>query len=228
MSKKGAGSLRVLVIAAHPDDETIGAGGTIARHVAQGDKVYWGIVTQGSRTLRSELELAAARAQVLEVQQVLGIKELFFCGFPTVKLNTVPYRELSSALQRVVDQVRPDVVYTTSPSDVNQDHRIVYDCTLVATRPLPGCSVRRLLAYEIGTTARFGLPAGCSPFVANVFVDISEYLDKKLEAMSCYKTQLREYPHPRSLEGLRVLAAERGLSVGLKAAECFQLVREVI
>lgn len=220
--------MRVLVIAAHPDDETIGAGGTIARHVGQGDQVYWSVVTQGYHPLRSDIELAEARAQVLKVQQVLGIKEVLFCGFPTVKLNTVPYGEISSALQRVVDQVRPDVVYTTPPSDINQDHRIVYDCTLVATRPLPGCSVRRLLAYEIGPTARFGLPAGCYPFVANVFVDISEYLDKKLEAMGCYKTQLREYPHPRSAESLRVMAAERGLSVGLKAAECFQLVREVI
>lgn len=228
MSQKGAGSLRVLVIAAHPDDETIGAGGTIARHVAQGDKVYWSIVTQGYRPLRSDSELAAARAQVLEVQQVLGIEEVLFCGFPTVQLNTVPYGEVSSALQRVVDQVRPDVVYTTSPSDINQDHRIVYDCTLVATRPLPGCSVRRLLAYEIGPTARFGLPAGCPPLVGNVFVDISEYLDRKLEAMSCYETQLREYPHSRSLKGLRLLAQERGLSVGLKAAECFELVRELI
>jgi LmbE family N-acetylglucosaminyl deacetylase len=220
--------VRVLVIAAHPDDEVIGAGGTIARHVAQGDEVYWCIVTQGYSPPWSEERVAAALPQVKNVQEVLGIKEVFFCGFPTVKLNTVPYMELSAALQRVVDRVRPTVVYTTPPSDINQDHRIVYDCTLVATRPLPGCSVRRLLAYEIAPSARFGQPAGCSPFVPNVFVDISEYLDKKLEAMSCYKTQLREPPHPRSLEGLRVLAAERGLSVGQKAAECFQLIRELM
>jgi LmbE family N-acetylglucosaminyl deacetylase len=196
--------------------------------VAQGDEVYWCVVTQGYAPFRSEQELAAARAQVLDVQQVLGVQEVFFCGFPTVKLNTVPYRELSSALQRIVDDVRPGVVYTTPPSDINQDHRIVYDCTLVATRPLPGCPVRRLLCYEVGVTGRFGLPAGSFPFVPNVFVDISEYLDRKLEAMSCYKTQLREYPHSRSLKGLRLLAEERGLSVGLKAAECFELVRELI
>ena len=220
--------MRVLVIAAHPDDETIGAGGTIARHVAHGDEVYWCIVTQGYSPPWSEETLAAAQRQVYDVQRVLGIQEVFFCGFPTVKLNTVPYIDLCSALQRVVDQVRPEVVYTTPRDDINQDHRIVYEGTLVATRPLPGTSIRRLLCYEISPTARFGLPAGSSGFVPNVFVEVSQYMDKKLEAVSCYQTELREYPHPRSLEGLRLLAEERGLSVGLKAAECFQLIRELI
>ena len=220
--------MRVLVIAAHPDDETIGAGGTIARHVAHGDEVYWCIVTQGYSPPWSEETLAAARRQVYDVQRVLGIQEVFFCGFPTVKLNTVPYIDLCSALQRVVDQVRPEVVYTTPRDDINQDHRIVYEGTLVATRPLPGSSIRRLLCYEISPTTRFGLPTGSSGFVPNVFVDVSQYMDKKLEAVSCYQTELREYPHPRSLEGLRLLAEERGLSVGMKAAECFQLIRELM
>ncbi len=220
--------MRVLVIAAHPDDETIGAGGTIARHVAEGDDVYWGIVTQGWEPMRSQEDLRLAREQVFEVQRVLGIRDVFFCGFPTVKLNTVPYVELSSALQRIVDQVEPEVVYTTPPSDINLDHRLVYDSTLVATRPLQGNAVRRLMCYEIGATSRYGLPAGAPAFVPNVFVDISDYLELKLEAMSCYKTQIHEFPHPRSLDALRLQAQERGVGVGLQAAECFQLVRLLI
>jgi LmbE family N-acetylglucosaminyl deacetylase len=219
--------LRVLAIAAHPDDETIGAGGTIARHVAQGDEVYWCVVTQAYSPPWPEETLIEARRQVDQVRDVLGIQEIFSCGFPTVKLNTVPYIDLCSALQQVVDQVQPEIVYTTPRDDINQDHRIVYEATLVATRPLPGSSIRRLLCYEIGPTARFGLPAGSAGFVPNVFVDISRYLDKKLEAARCYRTELREYPHPRSIEGLRLLAQERGLSVGLQAAECFQLIREL-
>ena len=217
--------MRVLVIAAHPDDETIGAGGTIARHVARGDEVYWGIVTEGYKPFRSDEELAAARAQVDRVQQVLGIHKVLFCALPTVKLNTVPYRDLSSALQGMVDEVRPEVVYTTPPSDINQDHRLVYDSTLVATRPLPGCPVRYLLAYELPPSASFGLPAGAPPFAPNVYVDIWDHLEVKLSAMSCYRTQLREWPHPRSLEGLRLLAQARGAGVGFKAAECFALIR---
>lgn len=220
--------MRVLVIAAHPDDETIGAGGTIARHVAHGDEVYWCVVTQGYSPPWPEETLAAARQQIDEVQMVLGIREAFLCGFPTVKLNTVPYIDLCSALQRIVDQVQPEVVYTTPRDDINQDHRIVHNATLVATRPLPESPVRRVLAYEISPTSRFGWSSGSAGFVPNVFVDISQYLDKKLAAMRCYQTELREYPHPRSLEGLRLLAEERGLSVGLKAAECFQLIRELV
>jgi LmbE family N-acetylglucosaminyl deacetylase len=220
--------LHVLIIAAHPDDETIGAGGTIARHVAEGDKVYWCVVTQAYSPPWPEETLIEARRQVDQVRDVLGIQEVFLCGFPTVKLNTVPYIDLCSALQQVVDQVQPEIVYTTPRDDINQDHRIVYDATLVATRPLPGGSIRRLLCYEISPTARFGLPSGSTGFVPNVFVDVSQYLDKKLGAMQCYQTELCEYPHPRSLEGLRLLAEERGLSVGLKAAECFQLVRELL
>jgi LmbE family N-acetylglucosaminyl deacetylase len=220
--------VRILVVAAHPDDEVIGAGGTIARHVAHGDEVYWCVVTQAHSPRWPEDTQAEARRQVYEVQQALGIKEVFLCGFPTVELNTVPYIDLCSALQRVVDRVRPEVVYTTPRDDINQDHRIVYEATLVASRPLPESPIRRLLCYEIGTTSRFGLPAGSTGFIPNVFVDIAPYLNIKLDAMSRYQAELREYPHPRSLEGLRLLAKERGLSVGLEAAECFQLIRELM
>ena len=219
--------MKVLVISAHPDDEVIGAGGTIARHVDHGDEVYWCVVTQAYNPPWSEKYLEQARQQVYDVKKVLGIEEVFFCGFPTVKLNTLPYIEVSAALENIVSQVEPVIVYTTPHDDINKDHRIVYECTLVASRPLPGSSIQRLLSYELGPSSRQGLVSGGCGFLPNVFVDISEYMDKKLEAMSCYKTELKEFPHPRSLEGLRLIAEERGLSVGLKAVEAFRLVREV-
>lgn len=219
--------MKVLVIAAHPDDEVIGAGGTIARHVANGDVVSWCVVTEGYDPPWPKPVLEEARAQVHEVRESLGIARVFFCGFPTVKLNTVPYRELSSALQGVVDEVRPEIVYTTPGNDVNQDHRLVFESTLVATRPLPGSSVRRLLCYEIGPTVGFGTPGSAVAFNPNVFVDIAPFLEKKLQAMRCYRTELREYPHPRSLQGIELFARERGLRVGLAAAECFELIREL-
>lgn len=219
--------MRVLVIAAHPDDEVIGAGGTIARHVANGDQVFWCVVTEAYAPRWPEAYKAAVRDQVEQVRQLLGIREVTFLGLPTVKLNTIPYVDLCSALQQVVDRVQPEVVYTTPRDDVNQDHRIVYEATLVATRPLPGSPVRRLLCYEIGPTSRFGLPAGSHGFSPNVFVDIEEYIDIKMKAIQCYQEELRDYPHPRSAEGLRLFARERGLSVGLGAAECFQLIREL-
>jgi LmbE family N-acetylglucosaminyl deacetylase len=215
--------MRVLAIAPHPDDETIGAGGTIARHAAQGDEVLLCIVTQAYSPPWPEGIVETMRWQVETAGKILGIKRTFFLGFPTVKLNTVPNAELTSALQKVVDEVRPEVVYTSSAGDVNQDHRIVFEATLVATRPLPGSAVRRVLCYEGSPSGRFGN----APFAPNVFADIEAFLDKKLEAMKCYQTELQEPPHPRSLAGLELIARERGHSVGLGAAECFQLVREI-
>lgn len=220
--------MRVLVISAHPDDETIGVGGTLLRYVAEGHEVFWCIVTQGYSPPWTPKSLEAAQIQINSVSQMMGFKQVFRLGFPTVKLNTVSYIELSSALQKVVDEVKPEVVYTTPRHDINQDHRIVFDCTLVATRPLPGCSVRRLLSYEISPTTRFGLPSGGESFTPNVYVDISDFLEKKIQIMSLYETELREYPHPRSLDGLRLLAQERGFGVGLRAAECFELIRELM
>jgi len=220
--------MKVLIISAHPDDETIGAGGTIARHIFHEDDVFWCVVTQGYSPPWSEETLIAAKHQIEAVRKIYGIQKVYRLGFPTVKLNTVPYIDLSSALQKVVDEVRPEIIYTTPRDDVNQDHRIVHDCSLVAARPLPGSSVKRILSYEIGPTSRYGIASGASVFNPNLFVDISEFLDKKIEAMACYETELHELPHPRSLEGLRLLAKERGLSVGLKAAECFNLIREII
>lgn len=216
--------MRVLVVSAHPDDETIGAGGTLARHVAQGDEVYWCVVTEGYNPPWPDNVLSEARRQIYAVQKCLGIKRVSLCGFPTVKLNAVPNIELTAALQAVVDHTMPDIVYTTPYCDVNLDHRIVCEATIVATRPLPGSTVKRLLSYEIAPTTRFGL----QPFAPNVYADISKFLDKKLEAMKCYRTELRESPHPRSLEGLELFARERGLGIGVEAAECFQLIREIV
>lgn len=213
--------MKVLVIAPHPDDETIGAGGTIARHVAQGDEIYLCLITLGYTP--TEEAQVIARRQIDAARRVLGIQEVFSYGFPPLGLNTVPHIDLCTALQKVVDQVRPEIVYTSPVNDVNQDHRVVHRCSLVATRALPGCPVRRVLSYELATTTRFG--AGFAP---NTFIDISPYLGKKLEAMKCYETELRAYPHPRSLKGVRMFAEERGLSVGVQAAECFRLIREVI
>jgi len=220
--------LKALVIAPHPDDETIGAGGVIARHIVLGDEISWCVVTQGYTPQWSEDTLAKVPQQINAVQKHYGFKNVYRLGFPTVKLNTVPHIELCNALQNVIGEIKPDIVYTTSRNDTNLDHRIVYDCTVVATRPLPGNCVHRVLSYEIGYTNHFGAPSGTCMFQPNIFVDISKYLDKKLSAMKIYETELRPSPHPRNIDGLRILAQERGLCVGYEAAECFELVRELM
>jgi len=219
--------MKILFIAPHPDDETIGAGGAIARHITLGDDVFWCIVTQGYNPPWPDTVLQKAREQIECIEKFYGFKKVFRLGYPTVKLNTVPHMELCGALQNVIEEIKPDIVYTTSRNDANLDHRIIYDCTLVATRPLPGNGVRRVLSYEIGYTNHFGVPSGGSMFQPTVFIDISKYIETKLNAMRIYETELRPSPHPRNIESIRLLARERGLCVGYEAAECFELVREL-
>ncbi len=220
--------MKILFIAPHPDDETIGAGGAIARHVALGDEVYWCVVTRAYSPKWPEDSYDKAGKQINKVQSFFGIKKVFRLQFPTVELNTVPHIDLCNALKKIIDEVKPAIVYTTSRHDANLDHRIVYDCTVVATRPLPGNCVQRVLSYEIGYTNHFGAPSGTGMFQPNVFLDISKYIDTKLNAMRIYETELRPSPHPRNIDGLRILAQERGLCVGYEAAECFELVRELM
>jgi LmbE family N-acetylglucosaminyl deacetylase len=220
--------LKILFIAPHPDDETIGAGGTIARHKDFGDQIFWCIVTQGYNPPWSEEILQKARDQIDSIKKFYGFEKVYRLGFPTVKLNTVPHMELCEALQNMIEDIKPEIVYTTSRNDTNLDHRIVYDCTLVATRPLPGNVVKRVLSYEIGYTNHFGLPAGTTMFQPNVFIDISNYIEIKMAAMRIYETELRPSPHPRNIESIRLLVKERGMCVGYENAECFELIRELI
>jgi N-acetylglucosamine malate deacetylase 1 len=219
--------VRILIIAPHPDDETIGAGGTIFKHRASGDELYWCIITKGYTPTWPEDVLCKAAEQIVSVGEFYKFNKIFKLGFPTVKLNTVPHMELCRAIQKVIDEVKPDIVYTSSRNDANLDHRIVHDCTVVATRPLAENRVRRVLSYEIGYTNYFGAPSGTSIFHPNVFIDISEYLDEKLEAMQYYGTELRPFPHPRNIESLKIISKERGICVGSTAAESFELVREI-
>ena len=220
--------MKVLFIAPHPDDETIGAGGAILRHRALSHDVFWCVVTKGYAPAWPEEILRRAGEQIDSVGSFYGFKKIYRLGFPTVKLNTIPHMELCDAIQNVIKEIQPDIIYTTSRNDANLDHRIVYDCTLVATRPLPGNVVHRVLSYEIGYTNHYGVPSGSAMFQPNVFIDISKYLEMKLEAMNFYETELRLWPHPRNIESIRLLAHERGMCVGYEAAECFELVRELV
>jgi len=219
--------MNVLVIAAHPDDETIGAGGTITKHVKKGDGVYLCVVTKAYPPNWSEDSVKERRREVLEVSKILGIRKTYFLDLPTVKLDTIPQKELNDLISNCVNEVKPDVVYTTHGGDVNKDHRLVFEATMIATRPSPESLIKKVLSYELlsSTEWTFGLTE--RPFVPNVYVDISDTLENKIKAMSIYKSELKEYPHPRSLEAISTLAKKRGTEVGLKAAEAFMLIREI-
>ncbi len=218
---------RILVIAAHPDDEVLGCGGVIARHVAQGDQVSVAVVTRGDPALFAAEFVNQVRHECREALAVLGIADLHFLDFPAPKLDMVPGHELADALRRLIHTLSAEVVYLPHRGDIHADHQAVFQATLVAARPIQNCPVRRLLCYETLSETEWAAPFGDDAFIPTVFVDITATLSRKLEAMRCYTTQLTEFPHPRSLAGIETLARFRGVTVGVPAAEAFMLIREI-
>jgi len=219
--------MKVLVIAPHPDDEVLGCGGTIVKHVWGGAEVYLCIATKAYTPEWSEDEIKMRKEEVLKVNEILGIKKTYFLDFPTVKLDTIPQKELNEGFTQAVHEVQPEVVYIPHRGDVNKDHRLVFDAIMVAVRPKPGSLIRKVLSYETLSETEWSAPFLENAFIPNVYVDISETLEIKLRAMSEYSSELKEYPHARSLEAISALAKLRGSSIGVKAAEAFTLVREI-
>ena len=216
----------ILVVAAHPDDEVIGVGGTIVRHVSEGDAVYVAVLTDGTSVqYPDDWERIAARKkeQTIRVAGRLGVAEVFTGNFPEMRLDALPIFEITRFLEKVVAQVKPNIVYTHHFAELNRDHRTAYEATTVSVRPFVLPSLKRLLCYQVDTLEHWGH----GPAQYNVYSDITKTLETKLEAMAIYETEIREYPHPRSLEAMRQIAYRNGATVGLRAAEIFQLVLEV-
>jgi N-acetylglucosamine malate deacetylase 1 len=218
---------KLLVIAPHPDDEVLGCGGTIIKHSSNGDEVYLCIVTRPYTPDWPEDEINLRRDEVVRVNKILGIKKTFRLDLPTVKLDTLPQKELNRAISQVLDMVQPEVVYIPHRGDVNKDHQLVFDAAMVATRPRPGSTINKVICYETLSETEWGAPSRENTFIPNVFVDISKTLATKLKALSEYKTELKRFPHPRSLEAVTALSKTRGSSIGAKAAEAFMLIREI-
>lgn len=221
--------MKILTVAAHPDDETLGAGATMALHAARGDEVWALVLTEGvtSRHGRVEQQISCLERAC----DVLGVKRLVLGGLPDQRLDTLSLLEVIDPIERCIAELEPDVVLTHFMEDVNQDHRIVFRATMVAARPLPGQPVRRLMCFETPSSTEWAPPFPGTVFSPNVFVDASTSLATKLEAMSAYadafSSEVRPWPHPRSLEALEAYARRHGAAVGVEAAEPFMLVREI-
>lgn len=220
--------MNILVIATHPDDEVLGCGGVMARHSDHGDIVHVIIVTRGIPELFPYERVEETRTELRAAHDILGVSGVTFLDFPAPRLDTVPGCDLADAIGGVISQFQPRIVYAPHRGDIHGDHQATYWATLVATRPINGCSVRRVLCYETLSETEWGSPVGDQAFIPTVFVGISDSLERKLDAMSCYRSQLRQPPHPRSLRSIEALACLRGGTVGLHATEAFMLVREII
>ena len=220
---------RLLVIAPHPDDEVLGSGATIARYAADGTEVCVCIVTRGDPSMFDESSVVRVRREATDAHRLLGVsKTIFLEGFPAALLDTVPHSRLNAALGDVVEDVDPDVVFVPHPGDLHRDRRLVFESSWVALRPSLGSPPRSVYGYETLSETDRMAPHWGPAFEPNTFIDISPFLERKLEAMEVYASQLREFPHPRSLEAIRALAVTRAVAAGVQAAEAFMLIRTVL
>ncbi|HLF67869.1 MAG TPA: PIG-L deacetylase family protein [Gaiellaceae bacterium] len=216
---------RVLVVAAHPDDEVLGMGGTVALHADRGDDVRILVVTDGSSTQYPGDEETRARKEqeALRAAAELGVSDYVHLDLPDMRLDTLPHVDVNRVVEVHVRDHAPHTVYTVQP-DVNLDHRALFDAVAVATRPTPGHPVRRLLTYA-PTSSTEWTPAAVNWFVPNWYVDVTETLERKVAAFAHYETEQREYPHPRSERAIRAAASFHGSACGCEYAEPFVLVR---
>jgi LmbE family N-acetylglucosaminyl deacetylase len=219
---------KILVVAPHPDDETLGCGGTILRHLAQGDEVHWLIVTSIDGVAGFSSERVAKRASEIEtVAARYGFTSVQSLGLPTTRLDTLPKGDIVQHVGKAIGQVQPDTVYMPYRNDVHSDHAAVFDAVISATKTFRTPFVRRLYVYETLSETEFGLRPDDPGFKPNLFVDIATWLPAKLDIMACFEGEMGVFPFPRSKETIEALARLRGSQAGCHAAEAFMILKEL-
>lgn len=219
-------SKTILVIAAHADDEALGCGGTIARHVAEGDTVHLVIMADGvtSRANAGNIDLEQRDAAANRAHEILGIKSIHRLGYADNSMDSVPLLKIVQDLELITESISPSVIYTHHDGDLNIDHCITNQAVLTAFRPTPSSCVREIYTFEVMSSTEWSSPTR-SPFMPNYFVDISHFLELKNESLQAYAPEMRREPHSRSFSHLVHLARHRGNSVGFYAAEAFMTIR---
>ena len=219
---------KILVIAPHPDDEVLGVGGTMARLAEEGCEVCVLIVTKAYPPEYDETVAECDRLQATEAHKLLGVKKTIILSLPAARLDSVAHGEINRQLREVILKIQPDVLYIPFMGDIHLDHQQVFLSALVASRPNGGFVPRTIYAYETLSETNWNAPYLSPAFIPNVFVDISEHLETKIQAMQKYATELKPFPNERSEESLRALATLRGSTVNCFAAEAFVLIRDII
>jgi LmbE family N-acetylglucosaminyl deacetylase len=225
--------LKILVVVAHPDDEVLGCGATMARLAREGNEIKIAILAEGI-TSRARTRKEAEQSEVVELKKhakraasMLGVNAVSFHGLPDNRLDTVPLLEVAKVVEELIVEWQPHRIYTHHTGDLNLDHTVVSRAVMIATRPMAHCPVKGLYQFEVPSSTEWAFQQFEPVFRPNVFFDVSATLDAKLKAMACYGTETRKFPHPRSPEVLTAIARRWGSVAGVTAAEAFQLVREI-
>lgn len=220
---------KVLFIAVHPDDETLGAGGTILKHKAAGDEIYWLVITAPTQNHPSHFTDAfiKKREQLVDsVAAAYGFDGTIRLNLPTQMLQTVDMKDFVGLVNDVFKQIEPDTIYLMFKNDVHSDHRIAFDAVYSCTKSFRKPYIKRIYMMEALSETEFAPSFPSSSFLPNVYVDITPYMDRKLEIMSIYESELMAEPFPRSLSSIQALARVRGSRAGVMYAEAFQLLFE--
>lgn len=220
--------MNVLIIAPHPDDEVLGCGGTIAKEVASGNDVYVAIVTKGCEPVFPASQVEQVRTECRTADGLLGVKETIFMDFPAAMLETVPRYEFNGAFIKLIQKIKPDVVYIPHRGDMQLDHKMTVDAAMVALRPKYNHIVKKILAYETLSETGWDVPNTTNEFIPNVYNDIEGFIDKKIEALKIFKSQVAEFPNARSIDAAKAIAVYRGTMMNMRAAEAFILLREIV
>ena len=212
--------MRILIFAAHPDDEVLGMGGTIKK-LSNQNQVHLCVVSEGATAQYIDEKMIQKRKEACKKSsKILGIKNISFLDFPDMRLDTIPHLEMNKSLEQIISKIKPKVVFTTPHHDLNKDHQIVFDSTLIATRSTT-TGVKEILSYELPGVVK-------TPFLHNRYVDINNQIKYKINAFKMYKSEVEKFPHPRSIKAIENLSIQRGIESGLKNAEAFEIIKSII
>ncbi len=224
--------MKVLVVVAHPDDEVLGMGGTIAKLHDAGHEITLMIITDGSTSQyrgdeRLEQIIAEKKTETANAATILGIDRVIYGGLPDMKLDMTAHIDVNNVIEKAVGEIEPDMIFTHFYADVNMDHQMVYKSVQVASRPVAGRSLKGVILFNTPSSTEWSFQFPDSAFCPNYYVDITDTAERKYKAMKEYATELREYPHPRSIEYLRTNDSSVGINVGLERAEAFMIARYI-
>ena len=223
---------KILVIAAHPDDEVLGCGGAMARFAAEGCEVYTLILGEGVTSRDKERDRAERENEITELKKqaenankILGVKKVYAFDFPDNRFDSVPLLDIIKTIEKIKGDIQPDSVFTHHQGDLNIDHQITFKAVMTALRPVKDEIVKEIFSFEIPSSTEWNAPSSLTYFMPDYFVDVSKNLKVKINALKEYETELREFSHPRSLKAVELNAKQWGVKMGFEAAEAFKTIR---
>jgi LmbE family N-acetylglucosaminyl deacetylase len=225
--------MEILIISAHPDDDILGVGGTASKLISSGNDVSVLFLGEGvtgrykEKELSSKDEIDSLRNNALEAGKIIGYKEIFFENLPDNRFDNVNLLEIVKTIEKYMHKIEPEEIFTHHHGDLNIDHQITHNAVLTASRPMDNSFLKKIFTFEVLSSTEWNNQTRNNIFIPNIYIDISKTIDEKIKAMECYNSEMRKYPHPRSNEGIKILAQKRGLEAGLKFAEAFCLIRAI-